>query len=54
MSHRAAPYGDFSEKVERVPENGGCGEIRAVLAEVCTERNTAPNRPASACDLVAG
>lgn len=46
MSYRVALCGDFSGKVERVPENGGCGEIQTVLVGVCTERNTAQNRPA--------
>ena len=42
MSHRVSPCGDFSGEVERVPENGDCGEIQAVLARVCTERNITP------------
>lgn len=54
MSHRVTPCSDFSGEVERVPENGDCGEFQAVLAGVCTEKNTAPNRLALACDLVAG
>ena len=54
MSHRVALCGGFDGEVEKVPASGGCGEIRAVLSEVCTERNTEPNRLAYACDLVAG
>lgn len=38
MSHRVAPCSDFSGEVERVPENGDCGEFQAVLAGVCTEK----------------
>lgn len=41
MSHRVAPCGDFSSEVERVPENSGCGEIRAV-SEDCMPREVYP------------
>ena len=54
VSQPVAPYADFAGMVEKLPDRQAPSEIRAVLAEVCTERNTAPNRPAFACDLVAG
>jgi len=54
VSHRVALCAAFDAQVEIVSDKQASGENSGDFGEVCTERNTAPNRPASACDLVAG